>query len=75
LSKEQKQMIEPPHYQVYILRLWQERPASFDRPATWRFSLENVLTRRQQGFANLEKLVAFLQEQVGVRETKIEDNA
>lgn len=47
-------------YQVYLLRVWRERPALPGRPAVWRFSLEDTRTRQRRGFATLEALVAFL---------------
>jgi len=47
-------------YRAYILRLWQERPASPDRSAVWRFSVEDTRTRQRQGFGSLEKLTAYL---------------
>ncbi len=46
---------------VYILRLWRE-PGP--RQAAWRFSLEDPLTRQRRGFADLESLTAFLEEQM-----------
>jgi len=55
-------------YQVYLLRLWQERPASPGRAAVWRFSLEDPRTGRRHGFANLEGLMAFLRERLEIRE-------
>ena len=48
-------------YRSYILRAWQERPASADRPALWRYSLEDTRTRQRRGFANLDDLTAHLQ--------------
>lgn len=53
-------------YHAYILRAWQERPSSPDRPAVWRYSLEDTRTRRRRGFANLEDLTAYLQVRTGV---------
>lgn len=47
-------------YQVYLLRLWRERPASAERPAVWRFSLEDTRTGERRGFGDLEGLVDFL---------------
>jgi hypothetical protein len=54
------------HYQVYLLRLWRERPASAGNPAAWRFVLENPNTRQKHGFDKLEGLLAFLQACVSV---------
>ncbi len=47
-------------YRAYILRLWQERPASPEHSAVWRFSVEDPRTRQRQGFGSLEKLTAYL---------------
>ncbi len=52
------------HYQVFLLRQWQEQEASGDRPAVWRFILESPLTGARRGFANVQDLAAFLEEQV-----------
>ena len=53
-----------PHYQAYILRLWQERPATSDQSSVWRFSLEDTRTRQRRGFADLDKVLSYLQTQV-----------
>lgn len=52
-------------YRSYILRAWQERPASADRPALWRYSLEDTRTRRRRGFASLDDLTAHLRAHAG----------
>jgi len=59
-----------PRYQAYMLRLWQERPASSERPAVWRFSLEDPHTGKRRGFASLEELVTFLQRQLTEGESR-----
>jgi hypothetical protein len=46
-------------YQVYLLRLWRERPASFECPPVWRYSVEDIRTRQRYGFGSLEELMAF----------------
>jgi len=63
-------------YQVYLLRLWRERPASPERPAVWRFSLEDTRTRQRHGFGDLEALVAFLRAELTDMPLKVrlEDN-
>ncbi|MBN1993911.1 MAG: hypothetical protein JW953_14520 [Anaerolineae bacterium] len=50
---------QDPTYQVYLLRLWQERPASPKCPPVWRYSVENIRTHRRYGFGSLEELIAF----------------
>ena len=52
------------HYHTFVVRLWQERPASPGRPAVWRCSVEDTRTGQRRGFAGLEALTAFLQAQM-----------
>ena len=47
-------------YLAYMLRLWQ---VSCEGEPIWRASLESPHTGERHGFANLESLVAFLEEQ------------
>lgn len=56
---------EQPGYSAYLLRLWYEEGA-----VSWRATLENVHTGEQTGFANLEKLFAFLRQQTDARSPK-----
>ena len=51
---------EQQHYLAYMLRLWQ---VSSDGEPIWRTSLESPHTGERYGFANLEMLFAFLEEQ------------
>jgi hypothetical protein len=51
--------IREPRYLAYMLRLWQ---VGSGEELTWRASLENPHTGERRGFANLEALVAFLEE-------------
>jgi hypothetical protein len=53
---------EQQHYLAYMLRLWQ---VSSDGEPIWRASLESPHTGERHGFANLESLFAFLEEQAG----------
>ena len=58
----------PPDYLSYLLRLWQESGGASDPRGVapiWRASLESPQSDECQGFAGLEDLVAFLQEQTG----------
>ncbi|MBU0494484.1 MAG: hypothetical protein KKA73_02120 [Chloroflexi bacterium] len=48
----------PRRYHAYLLRLWQETP---DRP--WRASLQEAVTDQRHGFADLDRLLAFLQDE------------
>jgi hypothetical protein len=50
-----------PKYHSYLLRLWQEDTGSKPR---WRFVVVNLIEGQQWGFASLERMVAFLEEQV-----------
>lgn len=46
---------------IYVLTAWQERPALPDRPAVWRFSLEDAQAGQRHGFGSLTELTAFLE--------------
>jgi hypothetical protein len=50
-----------PKYHSYLLRLWQE---SSEKKPNWRFVLVNLSQNEERGFASLERLVAFLKEQM-----------
>ena len=53
---------EQQRYFAYMLRLWQ---VSSDGEPIWRTSVESPHTGERHGFANLEMLFAFLEEQTG----------
>lgn len=50
-----------PGHRAFLLRLWQA--GNGDAPE-WRFSLEDVRTHERHGFADMDSLVAFLEEQI-----------
>jgi hypothetical protein len=52
-------MAERPGYLAYLLRLWR---VNDDGKPVWRASLESPHTGERHGFANLERLFAFLEE-------------
>ena len=48
---------------AFLLRCWQEPDSSSKGTASWRFSLAHINAKRaKKGFANLESLVAYLQD-------------
>jgi hypothetical protein len=47
---------------LYLLRLWQ---AHSGERVVWRVSLEDVHTGERHGFAGLDRLRAFLEDQLG----------
>ncbi|MCI0397073.1 MAG: hypothetical protein L0332_00320 [Chloroflexi bacterium] len=49
-----------PTYRAYLLRFWCDEGRGNDRPAAWRFSLEDAHTGARRGFADFEALVFFL---------------
>jgi len=49
-------------YHSYLLRLW---PAAERGRVVWRASLQNPHNGERLGFASLERLFAFLQDQTG----------
>jgi hypothetical protein len=48
-------------YHAYLLRCWQESGANH-HTSVWRFSLEGVQDNQRHGFADLQALLAFLQQ-------------
>jgi hypothetical protein len=57
---------EPPRYQVFLLRCWEEHSEHPELDA-WRFSLQDPSTGQRRGFASLEALFAFLTNQFGAQ--------
>jgi hypothetical protein len=62
---------KPPQYQSYLLRCWEMRSQQPDRPATWRFSLEDPQTKEKHAFSGLEALVSFLQTKLEMHENEL----
>jgi hypothetical protein len=66
---------KPPRYRCYLLTVWEERNVDPDRPATWRFSLQDARTGRRRGFAGLEVLAVALQQEMAQDRAKERDPA
>jgi hypothetical protein len=47
-----------------MLRCWEMRSQDPDRPAAWRFSLEDPQTKEKRAFPDLKSLVVFLEAQL-----------
>jgi hypothetical protein len=62
VSHDEKRPREFPDYVSYLLRLWREKGG---QTTWWRASLQDPHTGERIGFAHLDELVAFLQEQTG----------
>jgi hypothetical protein len=58
-------MTDKRQYRVFLLRLWQAD--GDDGTQIWRATLEDARTGERRGFADLARLFAFLEEQVGHR--------
>jgi hypothetical protein len=48
------------NYLAFLIRLWRENEL-----APWRVTAQNATTEERQGFADLRKLVLYLEEQTG----------
>jgi hypothetical protein len=59
-------------YVAYLLRLWQ---AKGEDGTGWRASLERSGTGKRVGFASLEKLFSFLEEEAGQVATECAEGA
>ena len=57
-------------YNSYLLRVWQ---TSKEGNVAWRASLESPHTGERIGFANLDKLFAFLRQQASAVDDSDED--
>jgi hypothetical protein len=62
---------KPPRYQSYVLRCLEMRSQHPDRPATWRFILEDPQTREKHALSGLEALVTFLQAELEMQEKEL----
>ncbi len=65
-------------YLSYLLRLWQASGGSSDPlgdPPLWRASLESPQTGARLGFASLEDLLDFLEEEIGSTPSGSQDQA
>ena len=51
------------NYNVYLLRIWEERNQGQGQPAR-RFSMEDPHTGLRRGFGSMEELITYLQESV-----------
>ena len=60
----QTSLPDAPHYHAYLLRFWTE-PAA-EPGVRLRMMLINLHTGERQGFASLERLFAFLEQQTDV---------
>jgi len=58
----------------YLLRGWAEGNLEKSATITWRYSLKDLSTRAQRGFANLEALLAFLERLENQRSSSIPTN-
>ena len=54
----------PANYHAFLLRFWQESRERPDLPPVWRFSLEAPGSGRRRGFADLQALTEFLQQEL-----------
>ena len=62
---------KPPRYQSYVLRCLEMRSRHPDRPATWRFILEDPRTKEKHTFSGLKALVSFLQAELETHENEL----
>jgi hypothetical protein len=47
---------------IYVVTLWQERPASAVEPAIWRMTVEDARTGERWNFVNMEALIDFFRQ-------------
>lgn len=58
------------HFSIsYLLRVWAERSSESPQGLTWRYSLKDLSTKSQRGFADLDSLLAYLEKSETVMNT------
>lgn len=55
---------KPPLYRSFLITMWQERSQDTDVSVVWRFRMEDPHTGQRRGFADLEALMAALQQEM-----------
>jgi hypothetical protein len=55
---------KPPKYRSFLITMWQERSKDQYILVEWRFRLEDPHTGQRRGFADLESLIAALQQEM-----------
>jgi hypothetical protein len=60
-----------PDYMAFLLRLWRVDEAD---GVQWRASLEEASTGEQRGFADIDRLCAFLEEQCSGADGQVIDS-
>ena len=61
---------KPPRYRTYLLTVWEERSHDPAAHVVWRFRLEDPRTGERRGFADLETLMAALEQEIGEAATE-----
>jgi hypothetical protein len=51
-----------PRQLTFVLRIWETRSIPPEPAAIWSASLRDVMTGEKEGFADLDELIAFLQD-------------
>ena len=69
-GEEERQVIDPPTYLSFLVRLWRE-PASElpGQTADWQGEVEHIQTGERWEFGTLDGLLSFLRRQVTAPET------
>ena len=53
----------------YLLRVWAERSSESPQGVIWRYSLKDLATKSQRGFADLDSLLSYLEKSEGAMNT------
>jgi hypothetical protein len=56
----------PIRYRAFVLRCWQVLGQCPGMAGTWRFSLQDVRSGQEHGFADCAELLAYLRVEFGV---------
>lgn len=58
-EQESRPALEHVESLSFLLRAWAEKPATNATSSTWRYSLIDLSTKAQRGFADLDTLMAY----------------
>lgn len=62
------------HYQILLFTMWEEPGAWPLARSGWRFSLQNPHTLQRIGFQSLAELCSYLQQQMALTASAVEDD-
>ena len=60
-QSDSSESMDSDHLLSFLLRAWAERTSDTSQGLTWRYSLRDLGTKSQRGFADLDALLTYLE--------------